>query len=80
MHSEPVRIISFGIIADKLQARELALQNIPDTDSLMKYLSEKYPDLSEVKINIAVNKNIITQNTVIIPGSEVALLPPFSGG
>lgn len=80
MHSEPVRIISFGIIADKLQARELALQNIPDTDSLMKYLSEKYPDLSEVKINIAVNRNIITQNTVIIPGSEVALLPPFSGG
>lgn len=80
MHYTPIKIISFGIIADKLQARELMLENISDTDSLMKYLSEKCPELREIKINIAVNKNIITQNTVINPGSEVALLPPFSGG
>ncbi len=80
MNSVKIKIIAFGIIAEKVQAKELMLENVSDTDSLRKHLAEKYPALSGIKISIAVNKNIVTQNTVLNHGNEVALLPPFSGG
>lgn len=75
-----IKIIAFGIIAEKLQAKELVLENISDTNSLLEHLKKTYPTLNGIKISVAVNKNIITQNTIINQESEVALLPPFSGG
>ncbi|MCZ2443228.1 MAG: MoaD/ThiS family protein [Flavobacteriales bacterium] len=75
-----IKVIVFGIIAERIQTNELVLENIQDTDSLWRYLVEKYPLLKDIKISIAVNKHIINHNTLLNAETEVALLPPFSGG
>ncbi|MBW7936348.1 MAG: MoaD/ThiS family protein [Flavobacteriales bacterium] len=75
-----MKVIVFGIIAERIQTNELVLENIQDTDSLWRYLVEKYPLLKDIKISIAVNKHIINHNTLLNAETEVALLPPFSGG
>jgi len=56
------------------------MEDIPDTDTLVRKLEEKYPVLKRMKYLIAINKEIVRENTLLADGNEVCLLPPFSGG
>jgi len=75
----PVNIIIFGRLTD-ITGNSLALENIGDTNSLVKELHVLYPALADAKYVIAVNKKVVTENTTLTENSIVALLPPFSGG
>jgi molybdopterin synthase sulfur carrier subunit len=75
----PVNIIIFGRLTD-IAGNSLALENITDTNSLVKELHILYPALAEAKYVIAVNKKVVNENTTLTENSKVALLPPFSGG
>jgi molybdopterin converting factor small subunit len=75
----PVNIIIFGRLTD-IAGSSLALENIADTNSLIKKLHTLYPALAEAKYAIAVNKKVVNENTTLTENSIVALLPPFSGG
>ncbi|MEY3946606.1 MAG: hypothetical protein RJB03_1312, partial [Bacteroidota bacterium] len=58
----------------------LSCDHVADTDQLMTQLKEKYPALATATFMVAVNNRMITENTVIEPGSKIAIMPPFSGG
>jgi molybdopterin converting factor small subunit len=74
-----IKLIIFGQLADIL-GESLVLENIADTDSLTAALNKKHPALVNATYVIAVNKKIVTGNSVLTDDSTVALLPPFSGG
>jgi len=74
------KIILFGQIIDIAGQKELTLEDVLDTDELVMILHEKYPLLKNLEYRIAVNKDIILNNTSLDDQSTVALLPPFSGG
>ena len=74
-----VKIILFGMLAD-IAGNSVSADDVTDTDSLVKALHKDYPALKNVKYVIAVNKQVINSNTLLNENSEVALLPPFSGG
>lgn len=75
-----VRVLLFGLLAEYCQSKELFLSNVNCTDDVQKQIIARYPMLSGMKYFISVDKNIIHSNTSINSNSEVALLPPFSGG
>ena len=75
----PVNVIIFGQLTD-IAGSSLALENIADTNSLVKKLHILYPALADSKYAIAVNKKVVNENTTLTENSIVALLPPFSGG
>lgn len=75
-----LKILIFGQLTDIIQSSEIDLPAVADTDALREALLEKYPELARVKFALAVDKQMVTENTVIPPGSVLALLPPFSGG
>ena len=74
-----MHIILFGQLAD-IAGNSVFVNNVADTDSLINALHKTYPALAEAKYVIAVNKQVITSNTLLNEISVVALLPPFSGG
>lgn len=74
-----INIIIFGRLCDVL-GETLTLYNIADTNSLTSVLTEQYPVLADSKYMLAVNKKLVTVNTLLTGDSTVALLPPFSGG
>jgi molybdopterin synthase sulfur carrier subunit len=74
-----LKIIMFGRLAD-IAGNTVAIEDVTDTDSLINELKKKYPALSNSRFVIAVNKEIIKENTILTSSSVVALLPPFSGG
>ena len=75
----PVNIIAFGKLSD-ITGSSLSIKYVGDTDTLIKELHNIYPALAETKYVIAVDKKIVNQNTKLPENSQVALLPPFSGG
>ena len=75
-----MKVLLFGQLADITGTRILEVENINDTDDLRQYLKEHYPDLTNNKFAIAVNKSIVREKTILNHTSTVALMPPFSGG
>jgi len=74
-----LKIILFGKLAD-IAGASVSVDNVVDTDSLVNSLNKRYPELANTKYVIAVDKQLIKENTVLNKKSMVALLPPFSGG
>lgn len=74
-----LNIILFGRLAD-LAADSIVVEEVADTDNLVKALHTNYPALAETKYAIAVDRQIISENTTLNKNSVIALLPPFSGG
>jgi molybdopterin converting factor small subunit len=71
---------AFGMIAEKIGTDSIQVTGIKTIDELKIYLNEQFPNLKDMKFSIAVDKQIIQDALEISAGSEVALLPPFSGG
>ena len=74
-----VKIILFGKLAE-IAGSSVSIDNVTDTDSLINILHKNYPALTNIKYVIAVDKQVIKENTALSRKSTVALLPPFSGG
>lgn len=73
-----VKIISFGKLKEILGPDFKA--EAENTDDLINKLNEKFPQLKDLKLRIAVNQKIISENTALQNNDVVALMPPYSGG
>jgi molybdopterin synthase sulfur carrier subunit len=74
-----LRVIMFGKLVD-VAGNSVSVDDAKDTNELINILNRTYPALADTKYVIAVNKKVINQNTTLDNNSEIALLPPFSGG
>ncbi len=73
-----IKIISFGRLKEILGPDfEAEAEN---TDELLSQLTEKFPLLKDLKLRIAVNQKIISENTELQNNDVAALMPPYSGG
>ena len=77
---QKISVRAFGMIAEKIGAGQIQLTGISTVEELRKLLFEQFPDLKNMKFSIAINKQLASGNAPIPTNSEIALLPPFSGG
>jgi molybdopterin synthase sulfur carrier subunit len=75
-----INVLSFGSLSELVGSGPVEGAELVDSDAVKQHLILKYPELSDKKFVIAVNKNIIQHNTVLGEFDTVAILPPFSGG
>ena len=75
-----VNIIIFGQLTDITGEQNLVVSGVNDTDQLVAKLNTMFPDIAGAKFVIAVDKQVISENTSLNNNSTIALLPPFSGG
>ena len=72
----------FGMIADKLskssEEMEFDLKVLPM--NLREYFEGKYPILSDMSYQIAINQELTDTLERNVDLTEIALLPPFAGG
>ena len=70
----------FGVIAEITQCHEEVLEfSKSSVDDLLTMLFDKYPEIKINDFQVAMNNEIVSKDS-IISESEIALLPPFSGG
>ncbi len=75
-----LKILFFGNLAEIVGTHELIFPHSKDTDSLVKDLCAEYGALADQMFSIAINRKVVSENSLISNRDEVALLPPFSGG
>jgi len=75
-----VKIILFGQLTDITGSDTVFIADVHDTEGLVHEINKLYPLMNGAKYIIAVDKKIISTNTGINESSNIALLPPFSGG
>ena len=75
-----IEIALFGQLCDLAGGSKISVSDVKDTDSLTWELLQKYPAMAGATFVIAVDKQVVSENTPLFDHSQVALLPPFSGG
>ncbi len=75
-----LKIILFGQLADITGNSTLEVEDVADTHALQQKIQTCFPVLANTKYRVAVDKKMVTENTLLSNQSTVALLPPFSGG
>lgn len=75
-----IKILLFGQLKERLGADFIEVDGAVDSDLLIVKLKSEFPVLSEISFRLAVDKNLVSEKVVLSEKSEVALLPPFSGG
>ena len=75
-----LKIRYFGLLAEITNRSEETISFSKKTVSdLLELLFEKYPELKEKDFQVAQDLEIVGKETILLE-SEIALLPPFSGG
>ena len=78
-----MRLTFFGRLRDSAGTGEIECSppaNIVDSEALRSWISAKYPALAEATVRIALDDVLTTGPTPIAGVSEIAFLPPVSGG
>ena len=75
-----IKIILFGQLCEIAGGDSLLLKDVADTNALQELLKQQYPVLAASKYLIAVDRQVVQENTRLQENHIVALLPPFSGG
>jgi len=75
-----VQILAFGRLKEIVDTTTLDVAEAIDTDQLQEMLQTQFPALKNLKYALAVNQQVVNQNTAVPQHAMVALLPPFSGG
>ena len=70
----------FGLLADVTQCHGETLEfSKSSVSELLAMLFERYPNLEDKDFQVAQNCEIVSKET-FVSETEIALLPPFSGG
>jgi molybdopterin synthase sulfur carrier subunit len=75
-----LKIRYFGLLAEITNhSEETIVFSKSSVSDLLELLFEKYPKLKEKDFQVAQDLEIVSMETILLE-SEIALLPPFSGG
>lgn len=76
-----LKLLFFGVLTDIVGNSTIKYKtDLKDIDELKKALQNQYPNLAKQTYKIAINQEIITENSTINDNDEIAFLPPFAGG
>lgn len=75
-----MRLLAFGRLSHLPFDRVTVPPDVTDSRSLRLLLAERWPELNDPKVQLAVNQVLIRENVTLSPGDEIAFLPPMSGG
>lgn len=80
MNNQIYHIKLFGMFAEKIASHIDIADNIETVGELRLYLEKKYVYFNGIAYLVAVDQKISDINTPIHLDSDIAILPPFSGG
>jgi MoaE-MoaD fusion protein len=78
-----VRVLMFGALAEKAAGRdEFEIEDGATTQHVVEAVRARYPEAASIldRCSVAVDEVVVDASFALSPGSEVALLPPMSGG
>lgn len=75
-----MRLLAFGRLSHLPLDRLAVPPGITDSGGLRSWLGERWPELSDPNVRLAVNQILVHDKVPLCADDEVAFLPPMSGG
>ncbi len=75
-----MRLLSFGKLSHLAFDEVEIPADISDSNSLRRFVGERWPEVNDPGVRIAVNQTLVHDVVALFPGDEIAFLPPMSGG
>lgn len=75
-----ITVLFFGNLLQLANTSKLVLHNVNDTQTANNELIKKFPEFKNSKYILALNQQLVKENTELKDGDELACLPPFAGG
>jgi molybdopterin synthase catalytic subunit len=79
-----VQVLYFAVVRERLRRDEehISLPSESTVSGLLKHLAALHPLLVPLlpRVSVAVNRSVVSPDTPLREGDEVALLPPVAGG
>ena len=80
-----MKILLFATLRDRAGGKKFIELDVPDgltVLGLKEHIAGAFPDLKESmqSVLVAVNREYAMDELVILPGMEIAMFPPVSGG
>lgn len=75
-----IEVLFYGMVSEAACKSSIKYQNVKDTDELSEQLTALFPQLQNMTYIMALNQEILKENTSINNGDVIAILPPFAGG
>jgi molybdopterin converting factor small subunit len=74
-----VKVLYFGA-AQQVAGKASEDFTAEDTASLCEQILERYPAMSRVTFRLALNRNLLKEESLLKENDIIAILPPFEGG
>jgi len=74
-----VKVLYFGA-AQQVAGMASEEYTAADTASLRLQILERYPGMSNVIFRLALNRNLLKEESLLKENDIIAILPPFEGG
>ena len=79
MNIRRVRILAFSVARQWLPSGELSIDADPD-ETLSEIVGRTLPDLPAAAMRVALDQEYVPWGSTLGTGSEIAIIPPVSGG
>lgn len=73
-------MLIFGQLTEITGNNSFTITEAKDTEELVRHLHARFPALANMNYIIAVDKEVVSKNTLLQDNVTVALMPPYAGG
>jgi len=75
-----VKVLFFGVLTDIAGTDCRFFENVLSTGDLLHRIQDDYPEIIHYNFRIALNGEILIDDSPLSENDEISLLPPFAGG
>lgn len=75
-----MQVLVFGQLKEITGSGSINVPTAASTEELVAWLAAKYPAMTGLKYLVAVDKEIVQENTLLKEENTIALLPHYAGG
>ena len=75
-----VKVLFFGVLTEITGNSVKYYSNVSSLGDLRISIQDDFPDIVHYNFIISLNQQIISEDSPLADGDEVAYLPPFAGG
>jgi molybdopterin synthase sulfur carrier subunit len=75
-----IKVLFFGVLTELTGTSLKVYSGVRSLEELILRITDDYPEMIHYEYAKAVNNEIVTGDTLLKDGDEIALMPPFAGG
>jgi molybdopterin synthase sulfur carrier subunit len=75
-----VNVLFFGVLSEVTGSRVRHYSGVSTLDTLKEKIQDDFPDIVHYNYIISVNNTLISKDSPLNDGDEIAFMPPFAGG